>query len=31
VRRLGETSTFVTPLDAIVDSLATEATPPDLL
>ena len=31
VRRLGETSTFVTPLDAIVDSLTTEATPPDLV
>ena len=31
VRRLGETSTFVTQLNAIVDSLATEATPPDLL
>ena len=31
VRRLGENSTSVTPLDAIVASLATEATPPDLL
>ena len=30
-RRLGENSTSVTPLDAIVDSLAKEATPPDLL
>ena len=31
VRRLGETSTSVTPLDAIVAALAAEATPPDLL
>ena len=31
LRRLGETSTSVTPLDAIVATLAAEATPPDLL
>ncbi|MFD1194043.1 threonine--tRNA ligase [Seohaeicola saemankumensis] len=31
VRRLGENSTSVTSLDAIVDSLSAEATPPDLL
>jgi len=31
VRRLGESSTSVMPLDSLVDSLAVEATPPDLL
>jgi threonyl-tRNA synthetase len=31
VRRLGENSTSVTSLDAIVDSLSAEATPPDLM
>lgn len=31
VRRLGESSTSVVPLDTLVDSLAVEATPPDLL
>ena len=30
VRRLGETSTSVVPLDTLVDTLAVEATPPDL-
>jgi len=31
IRRLGENSTSVTSLDAIVESLAAEATPPDLV
>ncbi len=31
VRRLGASSTSVTPLDAIVEALSAEATPPDLL
>ncbi|MEL6208263.1 MAG: His/Gly/Thr/Pro-type tRNA ligase C-terminal domain-containing protein, partial [Pseudomonadota bacterium] len=31
IRRLGETKTQVAPLDEIVEMLATEATPPDLV